>query len=93
MIAAALPSPPPIGSNWTPFDRPAQYLIAEGFDEATGRRWRLSVRPGMVEGQYGGLMFQRWGPGISALAEGQPHFYTKREDALLSGKAWIESGR
>lgn len=94
---AALPavamtrSTPPIGSTPTPYDGAPERFIAEG--EGNGRFFRLEVRPGFKEGQYLGLALKAWGAGHWTIAEGQPHFYSKRDDALLAGQRWIETGR
>lgn len=80
-----------IGGGLGVYTRPLEAFICEA--EGNGRFFRVEVRPGMSEGQYLGLMLKRWGRGRECVAEGQPHFYSRREDAILSGRRWVEAGR
>jgi cell wall assembly regulator SMI1 len=61
--------------------------------ERNGRRYTVDVRPGMAEGQYLGIMLRQWGEYQGSVANGEPHFYGKRADAVGAGERWLDAGR
>lgn len=59
---------------------------------ANGRGFRVEVRPSFTEGDYLGLALRMWGPGHWCIRDGQPSYFTTREDARERGMRWIETG-
>jgi len=66
---------------------------ADEQESVNGRTYTIEVRPGFTEGQYLGLALRRWGEGHWCRCDGEPHYYTDRHHARLSGKRWLESGK
>jgi hypothetical protein len=67
--------------------------MAESVTRKDARRYEIGVRPGMSEGQYLGMMLRCWGPGAGVVANGEPHYFTRRGDCEEAGERWVEEGK